>query len=50
MIAKTTNLNLFYGKKQALFDINMQIEQNKLLHSSVLQDVVNPLFCAVLIE
>ncbi|MGI7444034.1 phosphate ABC transporter ATP-binding protein, partial [Campylobacter coli] len=25
MIAKTTNLNLFYGKKQALFDINMQI-------------------------
>ena len=30
MIAKTTNLNLFYGKKQALFDINMQIEQNKI--------------------
>lgn len=30
MIAKTVDLNLFYGKKQALFDINMQIEKNKI--------------------
>ncbi|ARJ56230.1 phosphate ABC transporter ATP-binding protein [Campylobacter cuniculorum] len=30
MIAKTTNLNLFYGKKQALFDINMEISKNKI--------------------
>ncbi|MBM0636912.1 ATP-binding cassette domain-containing protein [Campylobacter sp. VicNov18] len=30
MIAKISNLNLFYGKKQALLDINMQIKQNKI--------------------
>ncbi|KAB0580555.1 phosphate ABC transporter ATP-binding protein [Campylobacter volucris] len=30
MIAKTVDLNLFYGKKQALFDINMQIQENKI--------------------
>lgn len=30
MIAQTMNLNLFYGKKQALFDINMQIKRNKI--------------------
>ncbi|MCR6591788.1 phosphate ABC transporter ATP-binding protein PstB [Campylobacter insulaenigrae] len=30
MIAKTVDLNLFYGKKQALFDINMQIQKNKI--------------------
>ncbi|WP_291953162.1 phosphate ABC transporter ATP-binding protein [Campylobacter sp.] len=30
MIAKIVDLNLFYGKKQALFDINMQIQKNKI--------------------
>lgn len=30
MVAKVVNLNLFYGKKQALFDINMQIARNKI--------------------
>ncbi|MBF7049714.1 phosphate ABC transporter ATP-binding protein [Campylobacter volucris] len=30
MIAKTVDLNLFYGKKQALFDINIQIQENKI--------------------
>ncbi len=30
IIAKTVDLNLFYGKKQALFDINMQIQKNKI--------------------
>ncbi|NDJ27541.1 phosphate ABC transporter ATP-binding protein [Campylobacter sp. MIT 12-8780] len=30
MLAQVINLNLFYGKKQALFDINMQINKNKI--------------------
>lgn len=30
MVARTVNLNLFYGKKQALFDINMEIAENKI--------------------
>ncbi len=30
IIAKIVDLNLFYGKKQALFDINMQIQKNKI--------------------
>lgn len=30
MVARVVNLNLFYGKKQALFDINMNVAQNKI--------------------
>lgn len=30
MIARVINLNLFYGKKQALFNINMNIKKNKI--------------------
>ncbi|WP_027327660.1 phosphate ABC transporter ATP-binding protein PstB [Helicobacter pametensis] len=30
MVARVVNLNLFYGKKQALFDINMNIKKNKI--------------------
>ena len=30
MLAQVINLNLFYDKKQALFDINMQIDKNKI--------------------
>ncbi|KGI55739.1 phosphate ABC transporter ATP-binding protein PstB [Campylobacter sp. MIT 97-5078] len=30
MLAQVINLNLFYDKKQALFDINMQINKNKI--------------------
>lgn len=30
MVARATNLNLFYGKKQVLFDINMEIKKNKI--------------------
>ena len=30
MGARVVNLNLFYGKKQALFDINMNVAQNKI--------------------
>lgn len=30
MVAKVVNLNLFYGKKQALFDINMHVAKNKI--------------------
>ncbi len=30
MVARVVNLNLFYGKKQALFDINMSIAKNKI--------------------
>lgn len=30
MVARVVNLNLFYGKKQALFDINMSVAKNKI--------------------
>lgn len=30
MVAKASNLRLFYGKKQALFDLNMEIKKNKI--------------------
>lgn len=30
MVARVVNLNLFYGKKQALFNINMNIKKNKI--------------------
>ena len=30
MIARVVNLSLFYGKKQALFDINMSVARNKI--------------------
>lgn len=30
MEARVVNLNLFYGKKQALFDINMSVAKNKI--------------------
>lgn len=50
MIAKTTNLNLFYGKKQALFDINMQIEQNKITALIGASGCGKSTFCVVLTE
>lgn len=30
MVAKVVHLNLYYGKKQALFDVNMQVAKNKI--------------------
>ena len=30
MLARAVNLSLFYGKKQALFDINMSVARNKI--------------------
>lgn len=30
MVARVVNLSLFYGKKQALFDINMNVAKNKI--------------------
>lgn len=30
MLARAVNLNLFYGKKQALYDINLNIHENKI--------------------
>ena len=40
---KSKNLNVYYGDKQALFDVNLDLNEKEVTALMVHQDVVNQL-------